>query len=225
MTEAEWLTAVNAQKMIAPVSTKGSERLWRLFAVACARRIEHLMRYENSRRALDVAEQYADGLATSHDLDLARTRAEAAARQAHFDEYEDEVRANFCMDAEYEAVCAAMRAADTAVQCVAQNISPAADGRWAQIDGSVLLPDLLRDVFGNPFRIPFVDPAWLEWNDGTVPRLAQVIYDERAFDRMPALADALEDAGCDDADILRHCREPGEHVRGCWVIDLLLGKE
>ena len=54
--------------------------------------------------------------------------------------------------------------------------------------------------------------------------LANLIYDERAFDRLPILADALEDAGCDDADILRHCREPGEHVRGCWVVDLLLGK-
>ena len=63
-----------------------------------------------------------------------------------------------------------------------------------------------------------------QWNDGTVHRVAQAIYDERAFERMPILADALEDAGCDNADILNHCRNGGEHVRGCWVIDLLLGK-
>jgi hypothetical protein len=55
-------------------------------------------------------------------------------------------------------------------------------------------------------------------------KIARAIYDGRAFERMPILADALEDAGCGDADILRHCREPGEHVRGCWVVDLLLGK-
>src|SRR5207253_2944518 len=145
-------------KMIPVVSTKGSERLWRLFAVACTRRIEHLMRYEGSQRALDVAERFADGLATQHDLEAARAWAQQAARQAHLDEYEDEVRAKFCWDAEYEAVRVAMRAADTAVQCVAQNISPTADERWV-VDESVLLPDLLRDVFGNPFRIPFVDPA------------------------------------------------------------------
>jgi hypothetical protein len=64
----------------------------------------------------------------------------------------------------------------------------------------------------------------LTWNDGTVIKIAQAIYNERAFERLPILADALEDAGCDNADILRHCREPGEHMRGCWVVDLLLGK-
>ena len=66
--------------------------------------------------------------------------------------------------------------------------------------------------------------AWLAWNGGTVPRIAQAIYAERAFDRLPVLADALEDAGCANADVLAHCRSGGEHVRGCWVIDLLLGK-
>jgi hypothetical protein len=84
---------------------------------------------------------------------------------------------------------------------------------------------LLRDLFGNPFRSAAVDLSWLSWQDGTVVKLAQSIYDERAFDRLPILADALEDAGCDNADILDHCRQPGEHVRGCWVIDLLLGKQ
>jgi hypothetical protein len=85
---------------------------------------------------------------------------------------------------------------------------------------------LLHDVIGNPFRpAPSVDPAWLTWNGGTVPRLAQAIYDERAFDRLPVLADALEDAGCTDADLLGHLRRPWFHVRGCWAVDLLLGKE
>ena len=83
----------------------------------------------------------------------------------------------------------------------------------------------MRDIFGNPFRPVTVNPGWLAWNDGTVPRIAQAIYDERAFDRMTILADALEDAGCTDQDILGHCRSGGEHVRGCWVVDLLLGKE
>jgi hypothetical protein len=82
--------------------------------------------------------------------------------------------------------------------------------------------DLLREIFGNPFRPPAVQPAWLSWNEGTLPRLARGIYDDRAFDRLGILADALEDAGCTDAVILGHCREPGEHVRGCWLVDLLL---
>ena len=82
----------------------------------------------------------------------------------------------------------------------------------------------IHDVLGNPFRPISHNSSWLAWNDGTIPKMAQVIYDARAFDRLPLLADALEDAGCTDADILSHCRTPGEHVRGCWVVDLLLGK-
>ena len=83
--------------------------------------------------------------------------------------------------------------------------------------------DLVRDVFGNPFApTQLFDPAWLT---STVLALAKGIYEERAFDRMPILADALQDAGCDSADILDHCRGPGPHVRGCWVVDLVLGKE
>jgi hypothetical protein len=83
---------------------------------------------------------------------------------------------------------------------------------------------LLRDVVGNPFRIPFIDPAWTKWNDGAVVRLARTIYEERRFEAMPILADALEDAGCCDEVILNHCRAGGEHARGCWVVDALLGK-
>jgi hypothetical protein len=81
---------------------------------------------------------------------------------------------------------------------------------------------IFRDIFGNPFRPVTLNPAWRTSN---VPALAQSIYHQRAFDRLPILADALEDAGCDNADILNHCRQPGEHVRGCWVVDFLIGKE
>ncbi len=75
-----------------------------------------------------------------------------------------------------------------------------------------------------PRTLCLPDPSWLAWNDGAIRKIAQTIYDARAFDRLPLLADALEDAGCTDAAVLSHCREPGEHVRGCWVVDLLLGK-
>jgi hypothetical protein len=81
---------------------------------------------------------------------------------------------------------------------------------------------LVRCVFGNPFHPTLTcNPTWLRWNAGTVVRLAEDIYQDRAFDRLPILADALEDAGCDNADILNHLRQPEEHVRGCWVLDLV----
>ena len=81
---------------------------------------------------------------------------------------------------------------------------------------------LVRELFGNPFRPVTVDPSWLT---SDVRLLASGIYQDGAFDRMPILADALQDAGCTNDDILNHCRQPGAHVRGCWAIDLLLGKK
>ena len=81
----------------------------------------------------------------------------------------------------------------------------------------------LRDIFGNPFRPVAFAPAW---RTSDVLLLARGIYDERAFDRMPILADALQDAGCTNEDILSHCRDASAaHVRGCWVVDHVLGKE
>jgi hypothetical protein len=80
---------------------------------------------------------------------------------------------------------------------------------------------LVRCIFGNPFRPVSVDPAWLT---PAVVKLAQTFYEQRAFDRMPQLADALLDAGCDNEDLMQHCRSPGPHVRGCWAIDAILGK-
>jgi hypothetical protein len=79
----------------------------------------------------------------------------------------------------------------------------------------------LRDIFGNPFRPVTLNPSWLT---STVLALANGIYNDKAFDQMPILADVLMDSGCDNEDILNHCRQPGEHVRGCFVLDLLLGK-
>jgi hypothetical protein len=84
---------------------------------------------------------------------------------------------------------------------------------------------LFHDVFDNPHRRMVIDPAWLAHGDRLVPRLARTIYDDRAFDVLPRLADALEAAGCADAEILNHCRRPAEHCRGCKVIDAILGLE
>jgi hypothetical protein len=80
---------------------------------------------------------------------------------------------------------------------------------------------LLRDIFGNPFRSLTFEP---DWCTSTAVALAQQMYDSRDFSAMPILADALQDAGSDNVDILDHCRGPGPHVRGCWVVDLVLGK-
>src|SRR5262249_7361033 len=82
--------------------------------------------------------------------------------------------------------------------------------------------DLVRDIFGNPFRPVVFDPRW---RSSDAVGLARAIYDDRAFDRLPILVDALMDAGCADEQVIAHCRGDGPHVRGCWVVDLVLGKE
>jgi hypothetical protein len=84
---------------------------------------------------------------------------------------------------------------------------------------------LLRDLLGGPARPARLDRSWLAWGGGAVRQLAEAIYGEGRFEDLPVLADALEDAGCADAEILGHLRGPGPHVRGCWAVDLLLGKE
>ncbi len=80
---------------------------------------------------------------------------------------------------------------------------------------------LLRDIFGNPFEPLTIDAARLT---PAITELAQTIYEENSFLRMPELAEALEEVGCTNGAVIRHCNELESHVRGCWVIDLILGK-
>jgi hypothetical protein len=90
-----------------------------------------------------------------------------------------------------------------------------------EIDNRVLL---LAANWSSAYGQRFLNLPILTWNHATVPAIARHIYDDRAFYDLPILADALEDAGCTNPDILAHCRAGGEHVRGCWVVDLILGK-
>jgi hypothetical protein len=184
-----------------------------------------------------IAEGYADGLATESELLDAGTIAVhgsptrralvfgskyEALSSAEFAAYLATVSdAGECSEAWSHALQAVGRAASAHV---ASNTGAIPDTHTRH-DESAVQASLLRDIVGHPFRIVSHDSSWLAWNDGTIPKIARAIYDERAFERLPILADALEDAGCDNADILTHCRGPGPHVRGCWVVDLLLGKQ
>jgi hypothetical protein len=193
---------------------RACSRKLRLYAVACCRRRWVELVDARSRKAVDVAELFAEGLANKRAL--ATTRSEAAA--AHDAAFEKKGKERSCKEWAAVWVCEpfAFKAAEAVTWMAAignkETESPAQ---------SVLL----RDVFGNLFHPTALNPDWVGWNGGSLRMLAQAIYEERAFDGMPILADALEDAGCDNADILDHCRGPGPHVRGCWVLDLLLSKK
>jgi hypothetical protein len=122
--------------------------------------------------------------------------------------------------------------AETTARCAAYAVSAGA-GKVEQDEGEqAAQAELLRCIFGRPLFRPITVPVGLlAWNDGLVISLAQAAYDERTLPeghldltRLAVLADALEDAGCSAPDLLGHLRGPGPHVRGCWAVDLILGK-
>jgi hypothetical protein len=231
MTEAEWLACIDPTPMLELLRGKISDRKYRFFSLRCLRCIEPKWWDERSKAAIEVLDCFLDGGASTEDLraafksaiDALRWIVEDANEQRwyYIQLYTAEAVCLSC-DIEYsnDALLSIVKRVTNAIalgavenEAIARQRQHAAQANW------------LREIVGSPFHTFTIDPSLLAWNDGTVVRIAQAIYDERAFDWMPILADALEDAGCDNADILRHCREPGEHVRGCWVVDLLLGKE
>jgi hypothetical protein len=224
MTEQEWLNGADPGFMLDHIEKSVSDRKFRLFAVACCRRVEHVLTDERSRRAIELTEQYADRLVPSKALEIAGKEAWQA------DEAND---TGAPTPATVAALIAFYPPFDAAYTC--GNISVLVDQESMKVDSewwnshekegedeASYQAALLRCIIGNPFRRVNLDPTWLT---ARVIKLALRIYDDRAFDQVPELADALEQAGCTDADILSHCRQPGPHVRGCWVVDLLLGKQ
>jgi hypothetical protein len=257
MTEAEWLasTDVRAMYVFLGDTTALFRTRWqgyrsvprfaldgrksRLFAVACCRRILHLIPVEAARQVVEMSERFADGRASGEE-----TLATIVASERACEEHSQRLAAygSRLWRHEHEAIIAVsrvhrtesggrsgvIRAAAAAwvwAAAVQQNLEGEDAGRRLIEAEYARQADLLRDIVGNPFRRPTIDPSWLAWNDRCVERMARGIYEECAFGRLPILHDALLDAGCDNEDILAHCRNPQGHVRGCWVIDLLLGKE
>ncbi|HEY7426896.1 MAG TPA: hypothetical protein VH682_21855 [Gemmataceae bacterium] len=246
MTVTEWLACTNLQAKLEFLEEKASDRKLRLFACACCRRIWHLLAEGRGRRAVEIAERYADagkeGLSSAilGDVRLAIMGVENEAENLIAS------AANAAEEAQASAAFAALRcvtftgqkAADysslNAVSAAyhaatAANAPSAAKVRDAERAEQTCI---LRDIAGNPFRPITISPAVMSWNDTIAVRLAQAAYDERILPagtldnaRLAVLADALEEAGCSDEQILTHLRGGGEHYRGCWVIDLLLGKE
>jgi hypothetical protein len=210
MDEWEWLECDDPWVMLKVVADKLMERKIRLFAVACCRSVWHLLTDDRSRQAIEVAERFADGDATESERASAWEAAGAVSTAKHGGDLRN--------PGWHNAHSAAWYVAEAGVP------APAA---WSVGEASVRAV-LLRDLFGNPFRPVAIDTAW---RTPAVLALARAVYDNRTLpagsldpDRLAVLADALEEAGCTDADILGHLRGPGPHVRGCFVIDTLLDK-
>ena len=230
MTEREWLACTDPQPMLEFVRDRASDRKRRLFTCACCRRVWDALTDERSRSAVEAAERYADGLAGREEL---AGKAEAAEAPA------SAVASARAREAVVSPVPHVTQAALAAAGERAEPTMRADATIWAAwaTSEATRVPDrerrhqcaLLRDLFGAvPFRSVTASPAW---RSPQVVALAQAAYDQRELPsgtldgaRLAVLADALEEAGCTNADLLDHLRGPGPHVRGCWVMDLLLGK-
>jgi hypothetical protein len=229
--ENEWLKCANPHEMLGFLRGKVSDRKLRLFAVACCCRAWHLLTSDRSRGKVWSAEQYAD-----------EPRSKRKIRKlycmAQFDNALHESADHAAIAAlNPDALGAAFQAAsDTSIHLAGGIKYSIMGGKFPKTAGfpSILVTaptvlaseetaqsDLLRCIIGPLLIRPItLDPSWLT---PTVKALAHANYTDRNFEAMPILGDALEEAGCNNEDIMNHCRRQREHTRGCWVLDLLLG--
>ncbi len=227
MTEKTWRQHVRPTAMLLFLRATVSERRILLFNCACCRSVWNRLGVTD-REATVQAEQGADDPDAIRTLQRSLEPEQTAALALvglRDDPVSDNLRAVLTSQTNlrlgllgngWGIGSLAHEAAQLAANTHSQH-----DQRHAQESEELKQTTLLRDIFGNPFRPVAFDPAW---RTDTALALARSMYESREFSAMPILADALQDAGCDSDNILNHCREPGTHVRGCWVVDLVLGK-
>ena len=207
MNEEEWVMSADPDSMLEFLRGKGKERKLRLFLCSCCRRQRHTP-LPKELAAVTVAEALADG----ETDETARVDSEQFIRSLLPEHGGWSTYTLFA----WSLNTSSSSPLDTVLTWL---IPGAIEARLICSDD---VKSILHDIFGDCLHSITINPAW---HTSTVLALATGIYQEKAFHRMPILADALQDAGCDNEDILYHCRQPGEHVRGCWLIDLLTGRE
>lgn len=207
--EEDWQASASPEQMISFLGEQGSQRRWQLFACACCWRILPLLVDERSRRAVSVAERQAEGLAEANEI--AEAQAEAHTAMLELWSLGQTSRLAWSATAAHAALTFPRRTCAYVVRAVGggEHVEQSAQCR------------LLRELFGNPFRLIAIEP---KWRTTTVLTLASHIYEKEAFTDMPVLGDALEDAGCEEQRVLQHCRAEEGHLRGCWVVDAILQK-
>lgn len=215
MTEADWLACGHPGPLLEAVGPTASDRKLRLYCCACCRRFGPIWNrmWRMRRRAVEAAELGADGRAGW--LQAKTPELYLAYPDIGWDlDPQRAVRmAVYITASPWTVAPATDRIAAT--ELVANLIA------FGDATRTLALADLVREVFQRPGREAIIDQRW---RTADVVGVARGIYDDRAFDRMPVLADALMDAGCEDEEIISHCRGPNQHVRGCRVVDLVLGQ-
>jgi hypothetical protein len=227
VTEEEWLNCTDPEAMVNYLGDWASDRKLRLFAVACCRRFWRKLQDKRSKQAVAVSECYADGMADKKELASARAGAVAANNDAVGWDAVTRTRQKDWDTPTFIAWCTARETIGAAVKELMRAYWHLGWQKRDPANEQTRQTKLLYYIFGNLFYPITISPAVLVWHESTVVRLAQAAYDERQLPagtlddgRLAVLADALEEAGCTDTDILGHLRGPGPHVRGCWPVDL-----
>ena len=229
MRERTWLTTADPEPMLRFLKDRATTRKARLLVCAAARRNWENLPDPRSRRAFEVAELLADGMADADAIFTAERDAYAAVmdvlNRGDYMAPLDSLDANFCLHDTVELMWSLVRDRPT-LRTRLHNVTHRAMMWWLGVGKvSVRRPspevwcDLIRDIFGNPFRPVAFNPRW---RTADTVGIATGIYEDGAFDRLPLLADALMDAGCADEQVLGHCRSEGPHTRGCFVLDMVL---
>ncbi len=231
MDERSWRECNEPQKMLEFLRGRASDRKLRLFAVGCCRRVWLQLDGASLPEAIKVAERFADGEVSRAERQLFHSQLGArggysalwAANCLEFAVLDDEAEIaadhalSHALKFAYLRVCHEASVEET-YTAVANRATAAHDAEGPA------LSNLVREVFGNSLCLATIPSAVLAWNDGTITRIANAIYQEHSFEELGILADALLEAGCTDEEIQRHCRVEGPHVRGCWVLDALTGR-
>lgn len=212
MTEAEWLAATDPMPLLAFLRETSSDRRLRLLACVWCREVWYQLANDLCREAVELSERFADDATVLGEMERVREAAWATSKTTLGFSHSGRKGAGY--NAALFVAISKMWHIGTVLESI-QLLATRPGYRTLQCR-------LTHDIFGNPFRPIVVDHSWLTT---TVVALSEGIYRDRAFDRLPVLADALMDAGCSDEDVLDHCRGPGPHVRGCWVVDLLTGRK
>jgi hypothetical protein len=218
MNKSDWIAESDVGRMLKFVRPRVSERKLRLFSCGCFRPVWKSLTLKPVRAAVETAERFADGLATEQELEGAHQKGVASfTNSLHRNLEKILLESGYAIKYHRLAVAANVAHPGPFQVKMLEGLGQDSDELLRNTSATTL-----RCVAGNPFRRVAFDPRW---RTADVLGLGRAIYDDRAFDRLPLLADALMDAGCDHDDILAHCRSDGPHVRGCWVVDLVLGKE
>lgn len=226
MEEKEWLDCTKPTPMMNFMRRKSSERKWRLFACGCCRLVWRKLP-AICHRLVESLEGYADKTIQSSDLITIFNRY--SPHQVAISSLPGGDQAALAVNVlgtEWKRTNVSELQRCYWIEFTARSVAESLAKEITWDEARCLEADLLRDIFGpQAFRSIAIEHDLLTWNNGTVRKLAQTIYAERCFQDMPILGDALEESGCSNQDILNHCRKPGFHARGCWVVDLLLGKQ